>query len=89
MTTDHDPMEIFRVGIEACGRVLAQHSFLTATTEYRSGVDFARGLHIPVHDIDLTSKRVVAEFRSPRDRFQAFEALRDGGYNPIGTITAP
>jgi copper chaperone CopZ len=39
-------------------------------------------MRITVHDIDLTSKRVVAEFRSPRNRYSAFEALRDGGYSP-------
>ncbi|WP_406230874.1 heavy-metal-associated domain-containing protein [Nocardia sp. NBC_01009] len=37
---------------------------------------------IKVVDIDLISKRVVAEFRSPRNRARAFEAIRDGGYNP-------
>jgi hypothetical protein len=30
---------------------------------------------------------VVAEFRSPRNRHRAFEALRDGGYNP--TVAEP
>lgn len=39
-------------------------------------------MQIRVHDIDLISKRVVAEFRSPRNRHRAFEALRDSGYNP-------
>lgn len=39
-------------------------------------------MHIRVHDIDLIRKRVVAEFRSPRNRHRAFEALRDSGYNP-------
>ncbi|MBB5916337.1 copper chaperone CopZ [Nocardia transvalensis] len=39
-------------------------------------------MQIRVHDIDLIGKRVVAEFRSPRNRHRAFEALRDGGYNP-------
>ncbi|MFI5776273.1 heavy-metal-associated domain-containing protein [Nocardia sp. NPDC051570] len=42
-------------------------------------------MRIRVHDIDLISKRVVAEFRSPRNRQRAFEALRDGGYNPVAT----
>ncbi|NUP29600.1 MAG: heavy-metal-associated domain-containing protein [Nocardia sp.] len=41
-------------------------------------------MNIRVEDIDLDSKRVVAEFRSPRNRARAFEALRDGGYNPVG-----
>ncbi len=40
-------------------------------------------MRIRVHDIDLISKRVVAEFRSPRNRRRAFDALRDGGYNPV------
>ncbi|MEU2120876.1 heavy-metal-associated domain-containing protein [Nocardia niwae] len=39
-------------------------------------------MDIRVVDIDLDSKRVVAEFRSPRNRARAFEAIRDGGYNP-------
>lgn len=39
-------------------------------------------MDIRVSEIDLVSKRVVAEFRSPRNRVRAFEALRDGGYNP-------
>ncbi|MFI5719105.1 heavy-metal-associated domain-containing protein [Nocardia sp. NPDC051750] len=41
-------------------------------------------MEIRVVEIDLDSKRVVAEFRSPRNRARAFEALRDGGYNPVG-----
>ncbi|WP_280399102.1 heavy-metal-associated domain-containing protein, partial [Nocardia carnea] len=40
-------------------------------------------MDIPVVEIDLDTKRVVAEFRSPRNRDRAFEALRDGGYNPV------
>ncbi|MEU1981328.1 heavy-metal-associated domain-containing protein [Nocardia sp. NPDC019395] len=44
---------------------------------------------IPVADIDLDSKRVVAEFRSPRNRVRAFEALRDGGYNPMSERPDP
>lgn len=48
-------------------------------------------MDIRVVDIDLDSKRVVAEFRSPRNRSRAFEALRDGGYNPVDrqSDTAP
>ncbi|WP_040690115.1 heavy-metal-associated domain-containing protein, partial [Nocardia vinacea] len=38
---------------------------------------------IKVIEIDLPSKRVVAEFRSPRNRARAFESIRDGGYNPV------
>ncbi|MGW6334743.1 heavy-metal-associated domain-containing protein [Nocardia rhamnosiphila] len=46
-------------------------------------------MDIRVVDIDLDSKRVVAEFRSPRNRARAFEALRDGGYNPVGEGPEP
>ncbi|WP_330257328.1 heavy-metal-associated domain-containing protein [Nocardia sp. NBC_00565] len=44
-TTDHDPIEIFRVGIEAAGRALAQHALLARQTQYRSAAEFARGIH--------------------------------------------
>ncbi|MBF6300108.1 heavy-metal-associated domain-containing protein [Nocardia amamiensis] len=40
-------------------------------------------MDVRVLHIDLDSKRVVAEFRSPRNRARAFEAIRDGGYNPV------
>ncbi|WP_435591576.1 heavy-metal-associated domain-containing protein [Nocardia sp. bgisy118] len=43
-TTDHDPLEIFRVGIEATGRALAQHALLARQTPYRDAVEFARGM---------------------------------------------
>lgn len=43
-TTDHDPLEIFRVGIEATGRALAQHALLARQTPYRSAVEFGRGM---------------------------------------------
>jgi copper chaperone CopZ len=43
-TTDHDPIEIFRVGIEATGRALAQHALLARQTPYRDGAEFAHGL---------------------------------------------
>jgi copper chaperone CopZ len=43
-TTDHDPRDIFRVGIEAAGRVLAQHALLAAQTPYRDAAEFAEGL---------------------------------------------
>lgn len=43
-TTDHDPIEIFRVGIEATGRALAQHALLARQTPYRDGAEFARAL---------------------------------------------
>ncbi|MGO4614263.1 heavy metal-associated domain-containing protein [Nocardia sp. 2YAB30] len=44
-TTDHDPLDIFRVGIEAAGRVLAQHALLAGQTPYRGATEFARGIH--------------------------------------------
>ncbi|WP_306364241.1 heavy-metal-associated domain-containing protein [Nocardia sp. CC227C] len=46
-------------------------------------------MSIAVHDIDLVSKRVLADFRSPRNRHRAFEALRDSGYNPTVETPAP
>ncbi|MBF6210446.1 heavy-metal-associated domain-containing protein [Nocardia puris] len=47
------------------------------------------GMGLDVLDIDLLSKRVVTEFRSPRNRARAFEALRDGGYNPVAERPDP
>ncbi|WP_228001523.1 heavy-metal-associated domain-containing protein [Nocardia australiensis] len=44
-TTDHEPMDIFRVGIEATGRALAQHALLAQQTPYRSAAEFAHGMH--------------------------------------------
>lgn len=46
-------------------------------------------MDIRVVDIDLDTKRVTAEFRSPRNRARAFEALRDGGYNPVAVRPVP
>lgn len=43
-TTDHDPIDIFRVGIEATGRALAQHALLARSTPYRTPVEFAHGM---------------------------------------------
>ena len=40
-TTDHEPLDIVRVGIEAAARALAQHALLAHRTPYRSAVDFA------------------------------------------------
>jgi copper chaperone CopZ len=40
-TTDQDPLEIFRVGIEATGRALAQHALLAGQTPHRTPTDFA------------------------------------------------
>ncbi|MGQ4618530.1 cation transporter [Nocardia sp. R7R-8] len=45
-TTDHDPRDIFRVGIEAAGRVLAQHALLADRTPYRDAAEFAEGLRV-------------------------------------------
>ncbi|MEU8898572.1 heavy-metal-associated domain-containing protein [Nocardia sp. NPDC048505] len=44
-TTDHEPLEIFRVGIEATGRALAQHALLARQTPYRTASEFAHGMH--------------------------------------------
>jgi hypothetical protein len=44
-TTDHEPVDIFRVGIEATGRALAQHALLARQTPYRSAAEFAHGIH--------------------------------------------
>ncbi|GAD86326.1 heavy-metal-associated domain-containing protein [Nocardia asteroides NBRC 15531] len=46
-------------------------------------------MDIPVVEIDLETKRVLARIRSPRHRFRVFEALRDGGYNPVDEVPAP
>lgn len=46
-------------------------------------------MDIPVVEIDLDTKRVIAGIRSPRHRFRIFEALRDGGYNPVDAAPAP
>ncbi|MFD6396871.1 heavy-metal-associated domain-containing protein [Nocardia sp. NPDC060249] len=45
-------------------------------------------MQIPVVEVDLESKRVVARIRSPRNRLRVFEALRDGGYNPVDDVPA-
>ncbi|MGC9665389.1 heavy-metal-associated domain-containing protein [Planosporangium sp. 12N6] len=43
-TTDQDPLEIFRIGIEATGRVLAQHALIAHQTPYGTPEEFARGM---------------------------------------------
>jgi copper chaperone CopZ len=43
-TTDHEPLEIFRIGVEAAGRALAQHALLAEQTPYRAPAEFARGM---------------------------------------------
>lgn len=45
-------------------------------------------MQIPVVDIDLAAKRVIARIRSPRHRLRVFEALRDSGYNPVDDVPA-
>lgn len=41
-------------------------------------------MEVTVHDVDLISKRVtVADFRSPRNRRRALEAVRDAGYTVL------
>lgn len=59
-----------------------QHCIRTITGTLES-------MSITVRDIDLVTKRVVADFRSPRNRHRAFEALRDSGYNPTVETPAP
>ena len=43
-TTDTEPLEIFRIGIEATARTLVQHAYIAGQTPYRTAVQFARGL---------------------------------------------
>jgi len=43
-TTDVEPLEIFRIGVEATSRTLVQHAYLAAQTPYRGPAEFARGL---------------------------------------------
>ncbi len=43
-TTDREPAEIFRIGIEATARTLVQHAYLADQTPYRTPAEFARGL---------------------------------------------
>jgi copper chaperone CopZ len=43
-TTDAEPLEIFRIGVEATSRTLVQHAYLAGQTPYRTPVEFARGL---------------------------------------------
>ncbi len=43
-TTDREPAEIFRIGVEATARTLVQHACLADQTPYRTPAEFARGL---------------------------------------------
>lgn len=43
-TTDKDPVEIVRVGIDTTARALVQHAYLADQTPYRTAGQFARGL---------------------------------------------
>ena len=43
-TTDIEPLEIFRIGVEAVARTLVQHAYLADQTPYRTPAQFARGL---------------------------------------------
>ena len=43
-TTDQEPIEIFRIGVEAAARTLVQHAYLGDQTPYRTPPEFARGL---------------------------------------------
>ncbi|MEU0090007.1 heavy-metal-associated domain-containing protein [Kribbella sp. NPDC006257] len=43
-TTDKDPLEILRVGIDTTARGLVQHAYLADSTPYANAADFARGI---------------------------------------------
>lgn len=43
-TTDHDPREIFRIGVEAAGRAMAQHALLSGDRPDLSAAAFAEGM---------------------------------------------
>lgn len=43
-TTDTDPIEIFRIGVEATARTLIQHAYIADQTPYRTPSQFARGM---------------------------------------------
>lgn len=43
-TTDQEPAEIFRIGVEATARALIQHAYLAHQTPYRTAAQFARGM---------------------------------------------
>lgn len=43
-TTDQEPLEIFRIGIEATGRALSQHALLAHHTRYETPEDFVLGM---------------------------------------------
>jgi hypothetical protein len=43
-TTDTEPIEIFRIGIEATARTLIQHAYIADQTPYRTPEEFARGM---------------------------------------------
>ena len=43
-TTDHEPAEIFRIGIEATGRALAQHALIAHHTPHQTASTFAEAM---------------------------------------------
>jgi copper chaperone CopZ len=43
-TTDAEPGEIFRIGVEATARTLVQHAYIAGQTPYRTPAEFARGM---------------------------------------------
>jgi copper chaperone CopZ len=43
-TTDTEPIEIFRIGVEATARTLVQHAYIAGQTPYRTPAEFARGM---------------------------------------------
>jgi copper chaperone CopZ len=44
-TTDQEPMEIFRIGVEAAGRALTQHALIAHHTSFRTPAVFASQWH--------------------------------------------
>jgi copper chaperone CopZ len=43
-TTDHEPLEILRIGVESNGRAVSQHALIAHQTSYGSAAELARGL---------------------------------------------
>jgi copper chaperone CopZ len=43
-TTDAEPGEIFRIGVEATARALVQHAYIASQTPYRTPAEFACGM---------------------------------------------
>ncbi|HET6293679.1 MAG TPA: hypothetical protein VFG33_09895 [Kribbella sp.] len=64
-TTDREPPETFRVGIDTISRALVQHAYLAGQTPYRGPAEFARGLRdsaIFLLGLDSTERRRSSEY---------------------------